>query len=273
MKYFFRGSGGGLGDFMCNYASMMALALDYDREFYLYGYNEYIDWNHNKCQYIKRDTTGWTELFKDSYRFVDNIKSEHAGNYLTIQLPHQKMDNMDFGDTELIHIDGFPFTNSYFEHRLKEIKDSLNLPNNVTFEFDDNDVVLNTRRGEYPGASVEFIDLCFTDYYLKALSELNPKRIFLVSDDLRWTFDWFNETLKSKFPKSEVYVFQDKPIIQFEYMIKAPNLIICQSQFSRWAAILNNGNVYSPHNWYRTLDKKPELYNLQQWNTIQHKDV
>jgi hypothetical protein len=252
---------------------MKALSIDFDRDFYLYGYSEYIDWNHNKCQFIRRDTTGWTELFKESHRFVDNIHPSHVGKYIIIQLPYQRMENMDFGDTELIHIDGFPFTNSYFEHRLPEIKASLNIPNNISVQFNKDEVVLNTRRGEYPTAAPEFIDLCKTDYYLKALQEIQPNKITIVSDDIDWTVNWFERTLRPYFKGIELNWYRDSPIKQFELMIKAPNLIICPSQFSRWAGILNTGNVYSPYNWYRTLDKTPDLYNLSNWNTIRHKDV
>jgi hypothetical protein len=268
MEYFFRGIGGGLGDFLCNYASMKTLSLDHNREFYLYGWNGFIDWNHNTNPYIKRDTTGWTELFKEGFRFVEAIKPEHE-NYLVVELPYEPLEKMSF-DNGPVHIGGVPFSNGYFEHRLKEIKDSLNLPNVLNFKFESDDVVLNTRRGEYPGASIEFIDLCFTDYYLKALQELNPKRIFLVSDDLRWTWEWFNQTLKPHFPGIEVNVFQDKPIIQFELMMKAPNLIICQSQFSRWSGILNNNNVFSPYKWYTNLDTHVNSNNLKHWNTIRY---
>ena len=270
MKYFFRSCGGGLGDFLCNYASMKALSLDHNREFYLYDYNEYIDWNHNKCQFIKRDTTGWTELFKESFRFRDNIYPEHAGKYLMIQLPYQKMTHMDFGDHELIHIDGFPFTNGYFEHRLPEIKESFNIPNRISPTFLDKEVVLNTRRGEYPTAAPEFIDLCKTDYYLKALKEINPTKVTIVSDDVKWTTKWYQSVIQPHFPNIILGYYESIPIKQFEFMMKAPNLIICQSQFSRWAGILNTGNVFSPYNWYRTLDKTPELYNLRGWNTIKY---
>jgi hypothetical protein len=267
-EYFFRGIGGGLGDFLCNYASMKALSLDHDREFYLYGWNEFINWNHYTNPYIKRDTTGWQDLFKETFRFTEGIRVEHA-NYLVVELPHEPVKNMNF-DSGPIHIGGFPFSNGYFEHRLPEIKDSFNIPNRLDFKFKSDDVVLNTRRGEYPGASVEFIDLCFTDYYLKALRELNPKQIYLVSDDTRWTWEWFNQTLKPHFPNVTVSVFQDKPIIQFEYMMKAPNLIICQSQFSRWAGILNQNNVFSPYKWYANLDADVRSYNLSNWRAIKY---
>ena len=169
-----------------------------------------------------------------------------------------------------IHIGGIPFSNSYFQHRLPEIKNSMNLPNRIDFVFEEDDVVLNTRRGEYPGASVEFIDLCFTDYYYQALSQLKPKRIFLVSDDLEWTKGWFNATLKDYFPNVQVQVYQEKPILQFEFMMKAPNLIICQSQFSRWAGILNDKNVFSPYKWYTNLDTHVGSNNLSHWRTIKY---
>jgi len=268
MEYFFRGIGGGLGDFLCNYASMKTLSLDHNREFYLYGWNGFIDWNHNTNPYIKRDTTGWTELFKETFRFVEEIKPEH-NNYLVVELPYEPISKMIF-DKGPIHIGGIPFSNGYFEHRLTEIKESMNLPDRLVFEFESDDIVLNTRRGEYPGASVEFIDLCFTDYYLKALKELNPKRIFLVSDDLNWTQQWFEHTLKNHFPGVELNIYQNIPILQFEFMMKAPNLIICQSQFSRWAGILNNNNVFSPYKWYTNLDTHIRSNNLQHWRTIKY---
>ena len=268
MDYFFRGIGGGLGDFLCNYASMKTLSLDYNREFYLYGWNGFIDWNHKTNPYIKRDTLGWAELFKETHRFVEEIRPEHK-NYLVVELPYESIGKMTFDDGP-IHIGGIPFSNSYFQHRLPEIKNSMNLPNRIDFVFEEDDVVLNTRRGEYPGASVEFIDLCFTDYYYQALSQLKPKRIFLVSDDLEWTKGWFNATLKDYFPNVQVQVYQEKPILQFEFMMKAPNLIICQSQFSRWAGILNDKNVFSPYKWYTNLDTHVGSNNLSHWRTIKY---
>lgn len=266
MKYFFRGSGGGLGDFLSNYASMMALSLDFDREFYLYGYNQYIDWNHNHCQYIKRDTTGWTDLFKHKSKFVDKIADEHK-HYMMMRLPYVRDVNLDLGDFPYIHIDGFPFTNSYFEHRLPEIINSLNLPNNFS---DHNYTVLNTRRGEYPNASPEFVDLCRTNYYYNALSQIDTKELIIVSDDCYWTESWFEETLAKHFPHINYSLYPEKPIFQFELMMKAKNLIICQSQFTRWAAIFNKNNVYSPKRWYRTLDANYRDYNLAHWNVVDY---
>ena len=267
MDVFFRGSGGGLGDFLCNYASMKALSLDHNKDFYLYGWTGFINWNEHN-HYIKRDTTGWPELFKETFRFVENIKPEHK-NYIMVDLPYEPLSEMEFGDGP-IHINGFPFSNGYFAHRLLDIKDSMNMPNALNCVFEKGDVVLNTRRGEYPGAHTEFIDLCYTDYYLNALKELNPKRVFLTSDDLSWTQQWFNHTLKPHFPQIEVSIYQDNPIRQFEFMMKAPNLIICQSQFSRWSAILNNNNVLSPYKWYSTLDVNVRSNNLSHWNTIKY---
>jgi hypothetical protein len=265
--YFFRGCGGGLGDFLSNYASMKALSLDFGRDFYLYGYNEYINWNHNLCQYIKRDTTGWTDLFKEKNKFVDVIREQHK-NYITMSLPFVRDLNLDFGDFPHIHIDGFPFTNSYFEHRLEDILQSLNLPNSLS--VNDNLTVLNTRRGEYPNASPEFIDLCQTNYYKKALEKIQTKEIILVSDDVNWTKLWWFQTLAPHFPHISVSIYQEKPILQFELMMKAKNLIICQSQFTRWAAILNKNNVYSPKNWYKSLDRDYRDYNLAHWNVIEY---
>jgi hypothetical protein len=278
LEYFFRGIGGGLGDFLCNYASMKTLALDNNRDFYLYGWTKFLEHNQgtnpyiNRClpkeAYILRSPDGWAELFKEREKFVETIRPEHK-NYLMIQLPFEPIKNISFDDGP-IHIDGFPFSNAWFEHRIQDIKNCINIPNNITFNFEKNDVVLNTRRGEYIGASPEFIDLCFTDYYLKALQNLNPKRIILVSDDLIWTKEWFNQTLKKYFPNVELMIYQEKPILQFEFMIKAPNLIICQSQFSRWSGIFNENNVFSPHKWYKTLDKHERSYNLKHWNIIKY---
>ena len=278
MEYFFRGIGGGLGDFLCNYASMKTLALDHNRDFYLYGWTKFL--NHNqgsnpyinswlpKESYILRSPEGWEDLFKRTDNFVEEIRPEHS-NYLVVELPYEPISKMRF-DEGPIHIGGFPFSNGYFEHRLSEIKESMNLPNQLNLDFESDDVVLNTRRGEYPTASVEFIDLCFTDYYLKALKELNPKRIFLVSDDLKWTQQWFEQTLRKHFPNVELNIYQNKPILQFEFMIKAPNLIICQSQFSRWSGILNNNNVFSPYKWYINLDSHVRSYNLNHWKIIKY---
>ncbi len=270
MDYFFRGIGGGLGDFLCNYASMKALSLDHQRDFYLYGWKNFLKNCHFPGLGIKIDTQGWEDLFQENYRFVEEIRLEHK-IYTTVELPYQPLDSITF-DSGPIHIAGFPFSNQYFEHRLSEIKSTLNIPdkNNFSLLFEKDDVVLNTRRGEWPGASPDFIDLCFTDYYYQALSELKPKRIFLVSDDLNWTQGWYNATLKDYFPHAQVQVFQDKPITQFEFMIKAPNLIICQSQFSRWAGILNENAVYSPYKWYHTLDRHTRACNLENWRTIKY---
>lgn len=270
MEYFFRGIGGGLGDFLCNYASMKSLSLDYDRDFYLYGWKFFLTNCHFPGLGIRIDTSGWGELFKESYRFVEEIKPEHK-IYSTIELPYIPLGKMNF-DTGPIHIGGFPFANQYFEHHLPEIVSSLNIPKDNNFKnfFEKDDVVLNTRRGEWPGASPEFIDLCFTNYYFNALKEINPKRIFLVSDDLVWTQKWFNSTLKNYFPNAEVTIYKNKPITQFEFMIASPNLIICQSQFSRWVGILNENNVFAPYQWYNTIDKDTRVCNLEHWNKIKY---
>lgn len=108
-------------------------------------------------------------------------------------------------------------------------------------------VALHVRRGDYVNNPF-YVDLSKTDYYQKAMAEF-PDRDFLVfSDDIKWCksyFGMYNKNIRYSEGKNEIE--------DFNLMASCDGIIIANSSFSYWAALLSRGDkVVAPSYdlWY-----------------------
>lgn len=142
----------------------------------------------------------------------------------------------------------------YYKNHTKLIKEFLFIPKDKKVVFEENDVVIHYRLGDTKTEHLKrkirhnekYIgyhknqNMC-NDYFLDILSKNNFDKIYIVTDS---PDDILIKTLKNKV-KCEVIsknIYKD-----FLFLVSAPNLIICHSTFSWWAAFLSNAkNIYMP---------------------------
>jgi hypothetical protein len=148
---------------------------------------------------------------------------------------------------------GFQNYNFYKNHK-KLIKNLLYIPEEKLKKFNSNDVVIHYRLGDaktellkkkirhnekyigyhnYPNMS--------NDYFIDILSKNNFDKVYVVTDSPN---DIYIQTLKSKI---SCEIVSTNMYDDFLFLVSAPNLIICHSTFSWWAAFLSNAKkIYMP---------------------------
>jgi hypothetical protein len=92
---------------------------------------------------------------------------------------------------------------------------------------------IHVRRGDYL-TTTGFKTLSFS-YYLEALQEISSDLIYIFSDDLPWCIANFRQV----YFNAEL-VFIDLPdFLSWDLMRQCQNLVIANSSFSQWAALVN----------------------------------
>lgn len=131
-----------------------------------------------------------------------------------------------------------------------------------------NSIAVHVRRGDYTDPSVNYIygGICTPEYYKKAISKASSwcsnAHFFFFSDDKEYVMEHFNV------PNMTIVDFNkgENSFYDMYLMAHASNLILANSTFSWWAAILNKNvqNVICPNRWTNT----NPLHNLIKDNWI-----
>lgn len=131
-----------------------------------------------------------------------------------------------------------------------------------------NAVAVHVRRGDYTDPSVNYIygGICTPEYYQKAIA----KAASLIPDAHFFFFSDDKEYVKANFKVDNMTIVDfnkgDKSFLDMYLMAHASNMILANSTFSWWAAMLNKNvsHVICPDRWKNT---KPVL-NLIKSNWI-----
>lgn len=142
----------------------------------------------------------------------------------------------------------------YYKKYKTLIKELLYIPEEKKVNFNKNDVVIHYRLGDtktellkkkirinekYLGYS-NYQNMT-PDYFLNILNENQFEKIYLVTDSPK---DTILEPLKKI---NGLEIISKNQYDDFLFLSSAPNLIICHSTFSWWAAFLSNASkVYMP---------------------------
>ena len=163
-----------------------------------------------------------------------------------------------FENVPCYNIEGFYQSYKYFN--LYEFKTMLELsikPHN--YKIEPNDVCIHVRRTDY--MQNNFHKVLNLDYYLNALDLIEDKgKIYCFSDDIQWC--------KNNFKNYNIeFVNFGNEIDELLFMSTFPNIIIANSTFSYWAALLGNPlRVICPFYWFQrnchlnTKDLRPESW-------------
>jgi hypothetical protein len=132
-------------------------------------------------------------------------------------------------------------------------------------------LVLHLRRGDYKQFYIEDLnDQDFRlplNYYLKCLDrldDLDTYRVYIIGDEI--------DVGENKLP-CEVSIEKNDMIVDFQLMMAADTLIISNSTFAWWAAMLNkkeNKVVYAPKYWvgFKQKLEYPKEIMMPDWHWI-----
>ena len=133
------------------------------------------------------------------------------------------------------------FLSKNYERLKKEIDSN---PNAVCIHVRKNDYINKNNSNIYSNIKL--------DYYKKAISLIEKKRgiskIYVFTDDILW--------VKKNLHINNIVLINDynlTTVEEFEIMKKYKNIIISNSTFSLWAALLNENNdnlIIAPENWF-----------------------
>lgn len=174
---------------------------------------------------------------------------------------------------------GFFQTNKYYSHFTNKNRDfKIRQKYRQRFQERYPDIskqkilVLHMRRGDYKQFYIEDLkDQDFRlplDYYLKCLDsidDLNTYHVYIVGDEI---------DIKENELPCEVSIEKNDMITDFQLMMEANALIISNSSFAWWAAILNkkeNKAVYAPKYWvgFKQKIEYPKGIMTPNWNWIE----
>jgi len=230
------GSNGRLGNQMFQYASLVGIA------------------NHKKYDY-----------YSPGGRLFDVFKMHDKKSVQYSDLPKTRIEERQFSfDSEFfektpdnIDIKGYFQTKKYWDHcedeilKLFEFKSAID--NNLQKVCEDN-CFLHVRRTDYLNKSDYHTNLEL-DYYRKAISAIDPKKVIVFSDDIMWCKQTFiNEIINHSLNIVFANEFSYDDVTDLLLMSKCRNAIIANSSFSWWGAYLgphqNGGKIVAPLNWF-----------------------
>lgn len=152
----------------------------------------------------------------------------------------------------------------YFKNDINEILDKFKIKKNNKIFSDYTSV--HIRRGDY--LSTKF-DICDKDFFNRSLKFLNKKKVKKKDHVLFFSLDkeWVKNNFDLKKYNYQIIANKKKPIDDFWLMAQSQNIIISNSTFSWWAALLISRNkkktIICPKYWgnminYNKIDIYPE---------------
>lgn len=123
-------------------------------------------------------------------------------------------------------------------------------------------LVIHVRRGDF--TKLKSFKVLDKDYYYNGIDKILAKKeitqIIFVTDDYKWV----SANFISPYRRIPIIVHSNSFTEDFNTLYHSENVIISNSTFSYWTAILKEKeNVVYPINWYR--DKKTKMYFPSKW--------
>lgn len=178
--------------------------------------------------------------------------------------------NMEFCENAKIfrntdtYYDGYWQDQRYFADAIDEVRQAFTFPqftdirNTATAQkiTSSNSVALHIRRGDYLKHK-KYAGTCSVDYYAQAINKINTlhdiDEYFIFCND----YAWYKENIAPLLASTKVtYINWNKKGESFrdmQLMSKCRHLIIANSTFSWWAAMLHqypSGTIIAPAKWF-----------------------
>jgi hypothetical protein len=176
-------------------------------------------------------------------------------------------------------VEGYFQSHKYFDYLRQEIPNLMIVkPKNASLAFNElademveqNPIVLHIRRGDYVGN--KSVGLLSENYYIDAIRNLETtgRPLWIFSDDCKQARNEMRalDSFRSKWISSTEL---NRPSENLCLMSMAQDIVIANSTFSYWAAMLNNQkNVIAPSRWSLGSANPKDLY-PPQWKSITSK--
>ena len=175
---------------------------------------------------------------------------------------------------ENVNLNGYFQSEKYFKHIEDEVRDNFRfnaeVQANAANLFDrlqiepDNTCSIHIRRGDYVGIQ-EYHPLQSIEYYMNGLEILDPsgdKNVLIVSDDLDWCMENFEDNKRFRFLSTH-------PFVDMCMMSMCSSHVIANSSFSWWAAWLSGNKTVAPKLWFGSNghDNWKDIY-VEEWTII-----
>ena len=266
---------GGLGNQMFQYAFSLAVMKHYPNEevlidihhlesLYEYGFELKKVFPNLECQIASKKQVRKVSRYSPTYkisRIVRNILPARKSEFL--EKDPEMFDPEVFQQLGDTYFEGYWHAYKYFEDIIPDIREQFVFPQPSSFNLNLSEellscksVGLHVRRGDYLKA--RFADLgeaCNLDYYKSAISLLHEKsedyHFYIFSNDIEWCRKEIIPLLKT----DRVTVVTENTGINSNWdmylMSHCHYLIMANSTFSWWGAVLNRNNpmVIVPKNW------------------------
>ena len=146
------------------------------------------------------------------------------------------------------------------------------LHQDIAMQIGKSDCCIHVRRGDYGQGKnkdiyVSLPNSYFQECFSQARSLLHVKTAYIFSDDIDWCKQNF------EFDADVIFVDWTRSALEdFYLMMKFQTLIISNSTFSLWAAILSQEktNVYCPSKWLKAKAWTPQYY--KHWTRVDVND-
>ncbi len=262
---------GGLGNQMFDYAFSLALKKHYPNEdvlldiqhldsLYAYGFELKKVFPDIECQIASKDQ------IKKVSRYITNYKlSRFARKFLPnketefVEKVPEQFEPKVFELKGDVYYEGYWHSYRYYENIISDIQNNLAFPTPNFYNSDMahamkecDSVGLHVRRGDY---NDRWLKACDLSYYTKAISFFKNEGLdhhfFIFSNDI----DWCKQEILPLIGNDRVTFVSENTGINscwdMYLMSQCKNLIIANSTFSWWGAILNknNPNVIMPEFW------------------------
>lgn len=248
---------GGLGNQLFIFAAALKLLkLTKRKEIYFLAHRHFLKQYINISYFIKNIKL--KNLNKNKFLYYMQILLKYKIFSKNIS-DNTKLNKKIFLDNQIL-IDGYFQKKKWYLEVIDDIKDKIITKNfkKKLKHFPTYDVVLSFRRGDY----IQHGFALNLDYYFLSLKKLKVKKndnIKIVSDDREFEL-FFSDLLVQKGYKvvstKKYKSLKKKSIYDFFTLIKSKKLIMSNSTFCWWAAILrdrlnfSSSNVASPKTWF-----------------------
>ena len=243
---------GGIGNQLFQLANVYSLSKQYNRKLFISDKNS----SPRPCY--------WDSIFNKFKPYLINQpefskmkQQSRSYNWALTRFEYKSIEL--FENVPCYNIEGFYQSYKYFNlYEFKSMLD-LSIKSSHNYTIDSNDVCIHIRRTDY--MQNNFHKVLKIDYYLNALDLIKDKgKIYCFSDDITWC--------KNNFKNHEMeFVHFENEIDELLFMSTFQNMIIANSTFSYWAALLGNPKtVICPFHWFQnnchlnTKDLRPESW-------------
>ena len=230
---------GRIGNNLFQYAVYFALKKKYKTSIFLYG------WNPDFLKYFEK--IGWLDSFY--FRKIIHKAIKLFPNKTLTQQDFQPLQEINALIPKNVVLDGYFQSTLFFEGYEDLVKKNIKIKKKYITQFEERFsklfrenkiLVINYRLGDYVnwgnnslGGKNLVLPLNYYKNAIKKIENIDQYKVLLVTDDKKTAKEHFSFL-------TNIEVYSEGPITDFQLIKNANAIIIANSTFSWWAAYLSN---------------------------------